>query len=227
MQASPIRSPGTTKLLRTLIRGFFAGAADVRVTGREHIPERGPCVLVFNHLSNFDAHLIFGCLERRDATGLAAAKYRARPAARWLIERTGGVWLDRQRGGHAAMRQALRLLEAGWLVGIAPEGRRSPTGALCTAKHGAAWLALRSGAPVLPVAITGTERLHRRIRRLRRTRLTVRFGPPLGFVARDRTDRVQRGAATESILASLSGLLPAAYRGVYDGRGAEPVGLAG
>ena len=80
---------------------------------------------------------------------------------------------------------------------------------------------------MLPVAITGTEHLHRGLPRLRRTDLTVRFGAPLAFPLCSRPDRVERAAATDRIMAHLSGLLPAGYRGVYEGVAPESVARVG
>jgi 1-acyl-sn-glycerol-3-phosphate acyltransferase len=79
-------SPGSTPLRHILATGYRA-VARLEVEGHAHIPRTGGCLLVFNHLSNFDPHLIFSLMPRRDAAGLVAADYRRRPATRWLLER--------------------------------------------------------------------------------------------------------------------------------------------
>jgi 1-acyl-sn-glycerol-3-phosphate acyltransferase len=197
-------------------RVFYGCAAQVRVIGGDSIPERGACVLIFNHLSNFDAHLIFSLFSRRDVTGLVAAKYRSRTFARRLVELAGGLWLSPEGLDLWSIRTAVRLLERGWLVGIAPEGRRSPTGSLGAAKPGAAFLALRSGAAVVPVALTGTERLHRSLPRLSRPEITVQFGPPFHVRPPATLDtRAGRRHASHEMMIRLGSLLPAAYRGAY------------
>lgn len=215
---SPVWTPGRARALKGVARLFYGAVARVRPSGVGNVPEAGPCVLVFNHLSNFDVHLIFSVLERPDVTGLVAADYRSRPVARVLVEVGGGIWLNRRRAGRAGIRAALELLRHGWLVGIAPEGGRSRTGALTRGRPGAAYLALRTGAAVIPVALTGTERLRRTLRRLQRPDVRVRFGEPFRPEPSETLPRRERiGAATEEIMTRLASLLPVEYRGVYRG----------
>lgn len=209
---TPMWAPWKVRALRVLARVFFPLLCSLRVSGRENVPSSGACVLVFNHLTNFDAHLIYSVLRRTDVTGLVAAEYRDRPVHRLLVETSGGMWLRRAETDVRAIRTAVRLLEKGWIVGIAPEGRRSPTRSLAQARPGAAFLATRSGAPVLPVGLTGIERLGRSAR----PEVTVHIGEPFHVAVppgRSRRDGLQ--AVTETIMAHLASLLPPAYRGVY------------
>lgn len=216
LRRTHFRSSRRARWLKRLARLFYPLIARLRVTGAQNIPARGPVVLVFNHLSNFDVHLLFGLLPRDDVTGLVAADYRRRPLARLMIESGGGVWLDRRRSGRAGIRRALALLDEGWLVGIAPEGGRSRTRSLGRGRPGAAYLALRANAPVVPVALTGTEKLHRGIPLLRRPVVTITFGPPLRLSPPPRASRRQRlESATEEIMTRLASMLPDRYRGVY------------
>jgi 1-acyl-sn-glycerol-3-phosphate acyltransferase len=115
-----------------------------------------------------------------------------------------------------ALRAALQALEQGRIVGIAPEGRESLTGALEEGTAGAAYLALKADAPVLPVTFTGSEnvRLLRNIRRLRRTPMTVTIGPLFHLdPAGDYKAAIERG--TREIMMTLARQLPPEYRGVY------------
>jgi 1-acyl-sn-glycerol-3-phosphate acyltransferase len=204
-------------VIRWLSGRFFGLASRVEVVGTEHIPSRGGLVLVFNHLSNFDAHLIFSRLPRRDVTGLVAAVYRDRPIESFLVEAAGGLWLRRGVGDRAALRNALSLLAQGWIVGIAPEGARTKTGGLAEAKRGAAWLARRSGVPVLPVAVTGTERISSSLLRLERPVVTLSFDRPfpLRWAHRQAPGKVQLRDATTEMMSQLASQLPPSYRGVY------------
>jgi 1-acyl-sn-glycerol-3-phosphate acyltransferase len=213
-------SSGSVALRHMLAFGYRA-VARLEVEGHAHIPRAGGCLLVFNHLSNFDPHLIFTLMPRRDAGGLVAADYRRRPAARWLLERAGAIWLERGRSDRQALAAALARLRAGWLVGLAPEGGRSRSGALGHGRHGAAFLAEHAGVPILPVAVTGTERIAAALPRLHRVPVRVRFGAPFRLPALDGVPRRERLAAhTDTIMHQIAALLPPAYRGVYAARGA-------
>jgi 1-acyl-sn-glycerol-3-phosphate acyltransferase len=203
-------------VLRRILDLAFAVTTIRRVEGLSNLPPTGRFLLVFNHLSNFDPHLIFTLVERPDAAGLVAANYRHNSAARFLVESTGGLWLRRGDGDRATLRAALSLLEDGWMIGIAPEGGRSRTGGLREGRPGPAFLAIRTGAPVVPVAVTGTERISRSLPRMRRTRVTIRFGSPFLLPAMPSRGRKQHlRAATDTIMCRIAALLPSEYRGVY------------
>lgn len=203
--------------LRRVLSPLYRGALRLRVEGEERIPLTGPCILAFNHLSNLDPHLLFTLVRRPDATGLVASEYRAHPLARRLVEAGGGMWLRRGAGDRGTLRQALALLEAGWLVGLAPEGGRSREGALRRARPGVGFLALRSGAPVLPVAVRGTEQAVAGWLRLQRAEVEVRVGDPVRFERGAGAFRVRAAEVSDEVMGRIAALLPPAYRGVYRG----------
>ena len=201
------------------------------VSGLENVPRRGPCLVVFNQLSLFDTPLLSISLPRADVTGLVARDYRGNPFYRVLVEQGGGLWLRRGGSDRRALEGALEALQRGWAVGISPEGRRSPTGGLIEAKPGAAFLAIESGAPVLPLAFTQTDRLGASLKRLRRITIGVRFGTPFTLPPPEGRGRKQQlRHATDVIMCRLAALLPEEYRGVYGshpGLGASGPGPAG
>lgn len=204
------------RLLRGLVNALFGLLTRRRVTGLEHIPASGPCVLVFNHLSNLDPPLIFGQIQRLDLTALVAAEYRAKGFHRAMIEGAGGRWIRRGASDRAALEGAIDFLARGWIVGIAPEGGRSPNHALRAAKPGAAFLALHAGVPVLPVGVTGTERVAASLKRFRRADITVAFGTLFSLPPADTGNHKQHLAAcTDLMMGRVAELIPAAYRGVY------------
>src|SRR5438094_510850 len=149
-----------------------------------------------------------------------------RPRSRPLGARDGEVAQLPCGPDGAARRQALGLLDGGLVVGFFPEGTRSRTGALGEAHPGVALVAVRSGAPILPVAITGTEalpldakaagRAHRG-----RPRVRVTVGAPFHLPPRPPGEKQDLAAATERIMREIAALLPPAYRGSY---GDEPAG---
>jgi 1-acyl-sn-glycerol-3-phosphate acyltransferase len=207
-------------LLRAAIDVVFAGLMRREFIGLENIPRHGPCLLVFNHLSNFDPVLIFVLMRRvgrTDAAGLVAAEYRRNLVHRLAIEVANGRWLRRGRRDRAALAAGLELLSDGWLLGIAPEGGRSRAGGLRRALPGAAFLASRADAPIVPLALVGTAGIGQSWRRLRRPTVTLTAGVPFrlppGDDGLDRRERLRR--STDLIMGRLAAMLPHEYRGVY------------
>jgi 1-acyl-sn-glycerol-3-phosphate acyltransferase len=202
--------------LRTLVRPLFWLLTRVTACGVEHIPAQGGCILATNHLSRFDIPLIYIQIERDDLSALVAKKYLRYPGIRWLVDQIEGIWIDRQAADIAAVRAARDYVQGGGMLGIAPEGTRSPDHSLLPAKPGVAFLAAKVGAPIVPVAVSGTEKIVPSWRRLQRPRLTVRFGEPFTLPPLDRRAReasLQRN--TDEIMCRIAALLPPEYRGTY------------
>ena len=151
------------------------------VVGREHLPRRGPFILASNHVSLIDFIPLQLACRRRLTFLVHRAWYGAWPL-RWFFRLTGCLPAEPGQLNHVAFLEALKALERGRAICLFPEGERSWTGELGPGRPGAAYLALQTGAPVVPVAITGTRRmLPRGSWRLRFGRVTVCFGPPLAF----------------------------------------------
>ncbi|WP_377270609.1 lysophospholipid acyltransferase family protein [Peterkaempfera sp. SMS 1(5)a] len=158
------------------------------IEGRRNVPRNGAVILAANHLSFIDS-VVIPLVAPRPVAFLAKAEYfRGRGVKGWLLKRlfTAIDAVPVERGTHrsaqASLEAALGVLERGGAFGIYPEGTRSRDGRLYRGRTGVAWLALTSGAPVVPVAVLGTDRIQpvgTRIPRIRR--VTVRFGAPLHF----------------------------------------------
>jgi len=199
------------KRFRWFIRLFTLAS----VSQIENFPESGPAVLVFNHLGALDVILGLACVpEPPDAIG--KVELIDRRIIGKMLERYGVIWIHRGTPDLKALRYAQQALREGRYLAIAPEARQTLTGGLEEATGGAAFLALRTGAPVYPIALTGTEDAHVRAnwRRLRRPRVSIRFG---GRVPLDEFSPGSEGvkAATEKIMHALAELLPESYRGAY------------
>lgn len=186
----------------------------IRVDGRAHLPAHGPVILASNHLSFIDSVVIRFATPRR-VTFLTKAEYFAGRGlrgrvVRWFFTVAGSVPVARgqHRAAQAALDTALEVLADDRVFGIYPEGTRSLDGRLYRGRTGVAWLALTSGAPVVPVALHGTERLQPVGKRLPRPhRVTVRFGPPLHFTGDPASARARRIVTDEVMqaIAALSG----------------------
>ena len=161
-----------------------------KVTGAEHVPASGGAILAANHLSVVDS-VFLPLMLSRPVTFSAKAEYftASGPAARlWAayLKATNQLRMDREgpRAAQDTLEAALDLLREGKLFGIYPEGTRSPDGRLYRGRPGVGWLALRSGLPVLPVAMIGTRKVLPPGHVVPRPgRVEIRIGTPLKFPA--------------------------------------------
>jgi 1-acyl-sn-glycerol-3-phosphate acyltransferase len=192
---------------------------NVTVDGLENFPQRGPVLVVINHIGDADAPAIISSLPfPPDALG--KIELYDLPILGKLIDWYGIIWLHRGRSDTRAIRAALEGFAEGRVIVIAPEGRYSVTGALEEGSGGAAFLAYKSRAPILPITVTGTENenVYGHLKRLRRARVHVKVGKMfrLDEQAGARQEAVTRG--THQIMAALADLLPEKYRGEYSRR---------
>lgn len=212
------RIPGAAKYVRAVLKVPFGLLTDRRVNGLENLPPEGPFIIVSNHLSRFDPPFGFVTVDRPALTAFAADTYRRRLIFRLFLESVGVIWVNRGHTDRATMKATLAALKQGAICGIAPEGTRSPTGALIKGKTGAAYLALRANVPLVPAAFANTERLGAALLRLRRIPITLTFGQPFTLPAipdKSLSDRLE--ICTDEIMCRIAALLPEDYRGVYAG----------
>lgn len=189
---------------------------DVHMQGQEKIPRSGPAIVAINHLGFLDPAVGFAAIRRPDLTGWVADKHKKNPLYSFFIRSAHGIWLDRENVDMQALRKALQALKEGRIFGLAPEGTRSPTRAMLPAKEGASYLAISSGAPVYPMAITGTEDSAGDWLRLRKPQITLQVGEPFTLPPLqpgNRQEAMARG--TDEIMCRIAVMLPEAYRGVY------------
>lgn len=177
-----IRRRGVNKVVYWTVRAFVQPALllyfRTRRIGREHIPA-GKVILAANHRSFLDPFIIGICV-RRPIYFVAKREIFERRLTGWLLNCLGAFPVRRGESDEESVATALALLERGEAVVIFPEGTRHRSGPLKEPKRGVGRLALESGAPVVPIAIVGTERA-RRGWRIRPVRVTVRCGRPLTY----------------------------------------------
>jgi 1-acyl-sn-glycerol-3-phosphate acyltransferase len=164
-------------VLRPLTRTLFAA----RASGEEHVPASGPVVIAANHISYLDPPML-GTWFPRPVHFMAKQELFKLPLLGRLIAAVHAFPVDRERGDVGAIRRALRILKAGRVVGIFPEGRRNIAGD-AQARGGAVLLAATAHCALVPVALIGTNVA---IKRLRRSHVEVRIGRPLSFQGSDR-----------------------------------------
>jgi len=197
-----------------IVRWVFDIIAHWKLVGRENLPSHGPYILVTNHLSAFDPPFVGAALGNPEITVFAAAKY-SRGFFGWVLRNAGAIFVRRGEADRSALRQALKVLESGGILGLAPEGTRSPTKSMQRGKTGAAYLALRTGVPLVPVGIIGTDKLTNDLLHLRRGHLKLVVGQPFTLPQPEKRTPEVLQELTDMIMVRIAELLPEEYRGVY------------
>jgi len=186
------------------------------ILGLDHFPSHGPAVIVVNHLGDADTAFLLGFLPVLPEA-LGKVELYEFPILGKLMDWYGIIWLHRGMPDRRALGCAMDGLAEGRFIVIAPEGRYSLVRGLEEGSPGAAYLALKAKAPVVPIALTGTENsnVYGNLSRLKRPQITLTVGQPfhLQTEAVDDLDNLRFG--TRQIMESLEQLLPIEYRGVY------------
>ena len=198
------------------VKGLLNLVCRIDAAQLERIPHTGPLIIVVNHISALEAPIIYTHMHPRPVTAFAKAETWEKPLLGPLATLWGAIPLHRGEADTGAFRQGLEALGKGQIVIIAPEGTRSGNGRLQRGLPGAVLLAMRSGAPLLPLAYYGGERFQDNIRRLRRTDFHVVVGEPFVLKPGERhVNREFRQELADALMYRIAALLPAAYRGVY------------
>jgi len=212
-------TPQPLPLRYRLIRGTFRFLLHIlcrlHVEGMERLPQHGPLVMVSNHLHFLDPPVVFAVVPLR-STVLVAEKWETRPLINRLFKAVDAIFVRRGTADLVALRKVEELLHRGGVVGIAPEGTRSKTGGLQRGKGGAALVASRTGATLIPVVAYGQEKVFKELPRLRRADVYVVIGEPFKLAPPAATNRRQQlDQMTLDIMLRIARLLPPEYRGVY------------
>jgi 1-acyl-sn-glycerol-3-phosphate acyltransferase len=188
----------------------------VNVAGVDRVPDEGAIIVASNHFTNFDP-ILTGSYIRRYLTFMAKRELVESLLVGWLCRQWGVLPVSRDGMDLAAVRQMLRILRSGQAMVMYPEGTRSRDGRLHEPQPGAAYAAMKLGAPVIPVSIWGTEAFSWR-RRLTKGRMPVklRIGHPLDLGRRPgRIPDDELHEAGEKIMRAIAASLPPSYRGPY------------
>ena len=212
-------------VIRRMLLTILRIVINMRLVHVERVPRSGAVLVVANHLHNADPALISAAFPR-PVHFMAKKEAFHVPVLPWLLRTAGAFPVDRGKADRSAIRRALLVLERGIAVGMFPEGTRSKTRSLQRAHAGAGLIAVTAGVPILPIAITGTERMplngakgkavaslltpepvHEGVR--------VLFGETFTIPREIDGRRVTAAEATEIIMVEIARLLPSDYRGVY------------
>ncbi|WP_442879089.1 lysophospholipid acyltransferase family protein [Agromyces sp. CCNWLW203] len=221
---APVRQGPLYRIVRGFLRPLVRLVYRPKITGAEHVPMRGPVILASNHLSFVDS-IVIPLASPRPVQFLAKSSYFTGTGFSGWVSRTffgaiGAVAVERGAGSQAqeALDAGRRILDAGNAFAIYPEGTRSLDGRLYRGRTGVAWLALTTGAKVVPVGLIGTEEIQPVGAKLPRVRpVTVRFGEPLDLARHGQaTSGRARRAATDEIMAAIHALSEQELAGAYN-----------
>ena len=205
------------KTIRSIVRFIMNIIADVEVVGLEKLPQ-GNVMLAANHLGRLDTAVLIYALERDDLIMAVAEKYKDHPIFGAIGRSVNAIWLNRFEADFAALREILARMQKGGLMVIAPEGTRSKTEMLQEGKMGVAFLASKSGYPVMPIVLTGTEDrgVIENLKRFRRSKIKAVAGG-LFYIeipkGKGREEAMRN--ATDEIMCQIAAKLPESYRGFY------------
>ncbi len=203
------------KLFSPLVRRLWIA----EVHGLEHIPKHGPCLVASNHESYFD-FIIFTAAVDRKIHYMAAEKFFVHPFWKWVMAFMGCIRIDRYSTMNLrAYKEIARVVKQGRLIGIFPEGTRSPDGKLMRGKTGVAHLAIKSGLPVIPVGIRGSyEIMSVGDKRPKLRKASIHIGEPMNFdhLKEATLDDTLLNHTTDSIMFRIANLTDEEYRFAED-----------
>lgn len=221
--AGPAAGP-LYRIVRGILRPLVLLVYRPKILGAEHVPAEGPVIFASNHLSFVDS-IVIPLAAPRPVQFLAKSHYFTGTGVKGWVSRTffraiGAVSVERGAGSQAqeALDQGRRILDAGNAFALYPEGTRSLDGRLYRGRTGVAWLALTTGARVVPVGLIGTEAIQPVGSNLPRIRpVTVKFGPALDLAHHGpATSGRARRAATDEIMAAIHDLTGQELAGSYN-----------
>ncbi len=197
------------------LRQIFGLLLHVDIRGLEKTPREGPLVVAISH-STFLDPLLAAAFTPREVTPMAKIEAFHLPVLGWIVRAYGAFPVRRGEVDLTAFKTALQILREGEAMVIAPEGHRSESGALQRGREGAIILSLRTGAPILPVAVWGGKPFWRNLARWRRTKMWYYVGEPvLPTPTIPKPTREQIAAMSDELMARIAEMMPPEVRGYY------------
>ena len=183
--------------------------------GMEKIPAKGPLIIITNHTGQVEVPVFATMLQPRKITGWGKAEAFENLFLNWVFGAWDIIPVHRGEADMTALKSAFRMLEEGRIFGVAPEGTRNKTGILRRGLPGSAILALKSGAPVIPVVHWGGEVYLKNLKRFKRTDFHVRIGEPFYVRADGKVTGDMRQEIVDEMMYKIAAMMPEEYRGEY------------
>jgi len=199
-----------------VVKGITILLSRVNAPQLDQVPAEGPLILVANHVNFLEAPILYTRLTPRPITGFAKIESWDNQYLGWLFDVWGVIPIRRGEADKKAIKAALKALKDGYILSIAPEGTRSREGILKRGQPGVVFLALQSGAPLLPIAHYGHQNYKDDFRKIKRTPFIAKVGHPFRLRKPDKkiTGEI-RQEITDEIMYQIATLLPPDHRGVY------------
>lgn len=204
--------------LRFVAKKIFPLIADIEVHADRNLLNKGSCVIATNHLGRLDSVLAYYLLDNEDIIQPFTDKYRDKWLFRFIAWWMQMTWLTRGQADMKAIKEFITRLKKGGVMVIAPEGTRSKTASLLKGESGVIFIAAQAGAPIIPVAVTGTEDavVKSRLKRFQKLKITLTAGEPFILPSMKGADRERlMHEATDEVMCRIAALLPESYRGYY------------
>lgn len=214
----PLRHRLARTLLAPALRLLFHILSPVKITGKENVPEKGAYLIALNHVSIYDPPFIIAFWPKTpEAAG--AVEIWERPGQSILARMFGGIQVHRGKFDRQALEKMIAALQSGRPLVIAPEGSRSHTPGMRLAEPGVAYVADKTGVPVIPVGIVGTtDDYAAKAFRCKRPPLEMRIGKPMHLPAVQGKGVARHASLQDNadiVMRQIAALLPPEYRGVY------------
>lgn len=204
------------KAINFLARSLTGIICDIETQDLDRIPEKGPAIVIVNHVNYLELPIIYPRVRTNMATGYSKVENWDNPLFNMVFTNWDLIPLERGEADVTAMRKGFKALEENRVLFITPEGTRSHDGRMQQAKPGVVLMALRSGAPVWPIACYGGENFAENLKHLRRTDYHVVVGDP--FTVESNGTRITsavRQQIVDEMMYQIAALLPPTYRGYY------------
>ncbi len=204
------------RLIWAVTTVLVSAVCRVEKDGWSNVPETGPFIMASNHLHLFDPPLVLACIPFREITVLAAEKWAKIWPVNWLLKSVGAIFVRRGEVDRQALSKCMAVLKRGGIIGLAPEGTRSRTGTMQRGKPGIAYIAIKADAPIVPIGVSGQNKIIAEWKRLRRPHVVVRVGQPFKLQAvqgRHKTEQLQ--ARSDEVMQRIAALVHEDLRGVY------------
>jgi 1-acyl-sn-glycerol-3-phosphate acyltransferase len=202
-------------LVTNSIKNLLRVMCQVDAAELAKVPEKGPLLLVCNHVNFLEVPLVYTHLAPRPVTGFAKAETWDNPLMAQLFNLWGAIPVRRGEVDTTAIHRGVQFLRDGNILAVAPEGTRSGDGRLQRGHAGIVTLAQHSQAPILPLVYYGGEAFWENIKRLQRTGFHIRVGRPFQLRLNGSPARLVRQKIVDEVMYQLATLLPAEYRGDY------------
>ncbi len=204
------------EFVNRIIRAYVDLTIHPHMEQLKHVPMKGSYIVAANHVNSMDGLVMFSYAQPRPLTTISKEENFSNPIKRMVSEAWGAIPIKRGAVDNTAMNLALDALNEGMMLAIMPEGTRSHSGILAQGKPGILPLAVKSGAPIVPVAFHGHENFWKNMRKFRKTDFYLEVGQPFRIKATMRDlDRERRQMITDEVMYRIAMLLPEKYRGYY------------